>query len=69
MKRKKKVAVPEVKVGLSAPDPWRARNDMRTMMDAEEIKKDPRRHRAARAEAKKQMQMAARVARLEKEPL
>ncbi len=64
MRRKK------VSVAVVIPhDPWRAKNDMRTMMEAEEIKKDPNRHKAARAEAKRQMMMAARIARLEKEKL
>ncbi len=63
--KRKPIKEPEI----PGNDEWRAKDDMRTLMSAEEIKRDSSRHRAAKAQAKKQMQMAARVARLEKEPL
>ena len=34
---------------------WQAKNDMRTLMDAHAIKKDPKRHSAAKAKAKEHM--------------
>lgn len=38
----------------SSMDEWRAQDDMRTLVEAEKIKKDPKRFAAARACAKKQ---------------
>ena len=66
MKRKRKS---RKMMGPVVDDGWRARSDMRTLMDAEEIRRDSGRHRAAKGEAKKEAEKAARVARLEKEPL
>lgn len=40
---------------------WRAEDDARTLMRAEEIKRDASRIKAAKAQAKKQMEELARV--------
>lgn len=40
---------------------WRAESDSRTLMQAEEIKRDRARMKAAQAQAKKQMEELARV--------
>lgn len=39
----------------SAPDDWKVESDMRTLTEAEEIKKDPKRYKAAIAKAKEKM--------------
>lgn len=39
----------------SLQDDWRAKDDMRTLASAEEIKKDPKRYKAAIKEAKLQI--------------
>ncbi|HEX4843193.1 MAG TPA: hypothetical protein VFV57_05940 [Limnobacter sp.] len=51
--------------GLSRADEdkkWRAECDMRTLMEAETIKADPKRLKAAQAMAKEKMMEAAKVA-------
>lgn len=45
----------------SEENKWRAEDDARTLMRAEEIKRDPTRIKAARSQAKKQMEELARV--------
>jgi hypothetical protein len=42
-------------------DTWRAEDDARTLMRAEEIKRDSARIKAAQAQAKKQIEELARV--------
>ncbi len=37
------------------PDDWRARDDMRTLMSAAAIRRDPKRLKAAQAAAKKKL--------------
>ncbi|MES2415098.1 MAG: hypothetical protein V4614_14925 [Pseudomonadota bacterium] len=36
-------------------EPWRARDDMRTLLDAQKIQKDPKRMKNARRAAKEQL--------------
>jgi hypothetical protein len=54
--------------GSTIPSPvamdnrWRAESDLRTLRDAEEIKADSSRVRAAKSEAKKQMNALSKVA-------
>lgn len=38
---------------LAAPEDWRIENDLRTLLEAEKIQKDPKRLKAARELAKK----------------
>lgn len=50
-------------VGLSAAeDDWRAESDLRTLMEAEAIEKDPKRMKAVQALAKKKLLDLASVA-------
>lgn len=45
---------------VSAEDDWRAESDLRTMIECEQIEKDPKRLKAAKDLAKKRlMEMAA----------
>lgn len=39
---------------------WRAQSDLRALQQAEEIRKDPGRRRAAESQARKQLQAAAK---------
>lgn len=41
---------------------WRAENDCRTLTDADSVRRDPSRHRAARGHARRQMVSYRRVA-------
>ena len=41
---------------------WRAESDLRTLIEAEKIEKDPKRMKAVRALAKKKMMEAASIA-------
>lgn len=47
---------------IAAEGDWRADSDMRTLIEAEQIKKDPKRLKAAQAAAKKKMLEVATVA-------
>lgn len=38
----------------TGPDDWRAESDMRTLIDAQTIKNDPKRYAAAKKKAKEQ---------------
>lgn len=51
------------KVSLAAipEDDWQTRSDFRTLCDAEEIKKDPKRMEKVKAFAQQQMQSTASV--------
>lgn len=56
MKRKRKSSVGQPTPIVEGTDEkWRAQSDLRTLRDAHEIMADGKRHRAAHAEAKKQM--------------
>lgn len=46
---------------------WRAKSDLRTLVEAEKIKKDKKRFAAAQAKAKEQMMEVASVASEESE--
>jgi hypothetical protein len=52
MKKNSPIAVPS----------WQAEDDMRTLARAEEIRRDPKRLAAAKAEAKKKLEEIATVA-------
>lgn len=57
-KKRKLVLKPE-----AAPvDDWQAKDDARTLMQAHQIKSDPKRHAAAKAHAKQQLANLAMVA-------
>ena len=58
---KKKIAVSPVNASMSDEN-WKAENDARTLMDAEEIKRDAARLRKAKAVAKKKASEASAVA-------
>lgn len=47
---------------VNQEDDWRADSDMRTLIEAECIKKDPKRHKAAQECAKRKMLEVAAVA-------
>lgn len=47
---------------VSMEDDWRAESDMRTLIEAEAIKRDPKRHEKAQAFAKKKVLEVAAVA-------
>ena len=58
----KKETVPAISAVSKAEEArWRAESDSRTLMQAEEIKRDSARMKAAQAQAKKQMEELARV--------
>lgn len=40
---------------MKSEDEWRVEDDLRTLMRAEEVKKDPKRHKAALAKAKEKL--------------
>ena len=49
-------------IGLAEPsDDWQTRNDLETLIRAEEIKRDPKRHAKAKALAKHQLTSVAGV--------
>lgn len=53
------------KIRVNAPlgeDDWQTRSDFRTLCDAEEIKRDPKRMDKVRAYAQEQMMNAASIA-------
>ena len=52
------------KVGtvIAQEDDWRAESDLRSLMEADAIKADPKRHAKAKDLAKKRMMESARVA-------
>lgn len=56
-------AVPTPKVPKREEDKWRAEDDARTLMRAEEIKRDRARMAKARAIAKKQISELSKVAK------
>ncbi len=65
-KKKAPAKKPSTSKGIGAPskqeqDKWQAESDSRTLMQAEEIKRDSARMKAAQAQAKKQMEELARV--------
>lgn len=39
----------------ASEDDWQAKSDMRTLAEAEEIRKDPKRYKAAMAKAKEKL--------------
>jgi pyocin large subunit-like protein len=50
-------------IGMTkAEDDWRTESDLRTLMEAEQIKADPKRLAKAQAMAKKKMMEVAKVA-------
>ena len=55
------------KVKISEDDEWRVESDLRTLMDAEKIRRDPERMAKAKALAKARMLEAAAVASAEPE--
>lgn len=52
----------------SGPDDWKAHSDMRTLMDAHEIKSDKKRHAAAKAMARQHLARMKAVAMPEGSP-
>jgi hypothetical protein len=58
---KKKVPSPSAEVGMPSRG-WQAHDDMHALKRAEEIMADKGRHRAARAEAKRQITHLTKVA-------
>ena len=49
-------------ISMAAQDAeWRAESDMRTLMEAEEIRRDPKRLKAAQACAKKKLEATASI--------
>lgn len=55
-------------VNAEAPGDWRAESDMHTLMEAEKIKNDPKRHQAAKDMAKKRLTEVATVAAQQPNP-
>jgi hypothetical protein len=53
------------KVKISEDEEWRVESDLRTLMDAEKIRRDPKRLAKAKALAKARMLEAAAVASAE----
>lgn len=49
-------------IAISSDEEWRVENDLRTMMEAEVIEKDPKRLAKVRALAKKRMMEVASIA-------
>lgn len=52
----------KAKLGQAVEADWQTEDDLRTLMRAKEIEKDPKRLAAARALAKEKMMQAASVA-------
>lgn len=50
---------------IDGDDEWRARADMRTLCEAEEIRRDKGRHEAAKKKAQEEMAKVAAVAKAE----
>jgi hypothetical protein len=50
------------KLGVAAADDWQTEDDLRTLVRAREIEKDPKRMKAAQELAKKKMVEVAAVA-------
>jgi hypothetical protein len=50
---------------VDSDEDWRARSDMRTLCEAEEIKRDKGRHEAAKKKATEEMAKVAAVAKSE----
>lgn len=53
------------KVNIAEDEEWRVDRDLRTLMDAEKIRRDPKRMAKAKAMAKERMLEAATVASAE----
>lgn len=49
-------------IAIKADEEWRVESDLRTLMEAEQIKADPKRLAKAQAMAKKKMMEVAKVA-------
>jgi hypothetical protein len=60
----REVAMPSTPKDYAAQErKWRAEADLRTLTEAESVKREPARFRAAQAEARKQVQNLSKVAK------